>query len=632
MSKYTTTRGKRTISFFVAFVVPFWMVLSIAISLTPMSFAQVTKDNQDTSSHISKDVQQRPDSTKISIESQIPEKQILDSSKPKVAKDVRADSDSTKDIQFSAPESFRKSEYKNTTVGEISELSKKVEFQNESGKGTQPESEVKIKVVKDVRADSDSTMETQSETGKGTLLESEVKTKVKKESTGKIEEERSDEEKEKIKGVSTITVPLKNSNSESALSTGDFILSSGTQNYPISDLGYRWVQLWTTSSLPSNAVVTNLQYRLRIDDTGDPNTFYCGDYEIWLSSEAHGSPNKYIRVYDNLGGRTDGGNDDDTEDDSDIYISYRSTSAFNGENPAQNWCVWIEDNCAGDAGELEYIQFQVYWEAEVTKPDLISDTGWWKSNDVFEFDDFWFRARIKNNGTAAAGASHVRMFLSLDDDWDVTDGDLEVLPKKPVSSLAAGDDENVQWDFTFPSMGTEPYDVSVLVMVDCDGEVDESNEVNLYKWSKIIHVLPKVTKPDLISVSTAWKSSDVREGDSFWIKPKIKNIGDATAGASHVRLYLSPGDDFDLTDDTEISPKKAVPSLAVGEENDPQWDFNFPDMGSGDYDVWVVKVVDCDGEVDESNENNIYKTAVPIHVGGDPDINVRPTALHIYQH
>ncbi|MEJ2637847.1 MAG: CARDB domain-containing protein, partial [Calditrichia bacterium] len=107
-------------------------------------------------------------------------------------------------------------------------------------------------------------------------------------------------------------------------------------------------------------------------------------------------------------------------------------------------------------------------------------------------------------------------------------------------------------------------------------------------------------KPDLICSSTAFPSATVAEGESYWIRPTIRNDGDGSAGSSHARLFLSTDNDFDTSDDYEVTPKKSVSSLAPGAETEVQWDFDFPDLGSGTYDVWIIKVIDCDNEVAES--------------------------------
>ncbi len=155
---------------------------------------------------------------------------------------------------------------------------------------------------------------------------------------------------------------------EVALSTGNFYLGSGTVNDSIPDLGWawRWVQVAAGSGAPVGAQTTNLKYRLRIHNDSSPANIYCGDYEVYLSSTARGGAIPHFLVYNNLGGRTDGGFDDDTADDSDIYLNLRQTSHFNGEDPNQRWYVYIQDTLGGDTGFLQYIEFQVFWDA----PDM----------------------------------------------------------------------------------------------------------------------------------------------------------------------------------------------------------------------------------------------------------------------
>ncbi len=430
-----------------------------------------TQTCKDTSSYLDKKVlkptipstektstsQQMPESPQIDVKVQKP---ALPSSTATSIQKRRQDSPQTTKMLLEQIDTPKEAVQSSTTVSPMGEADKR-DFTSGAQDFSKP-------------------IESQFKTGKGTSTGGRVETKIKEAGKANAEEENPEQEKQTSKGVLTIRVPLNQDAPNAALGTGDFIISTGTQNYSIPDLGYRWVLIWTTSSLPPDAQVTNLKYRLRIDDTGDPNTFYCGDYEIYLSSEAHGAPNKHLLVYDNLGGRTDGGYDDDTEDDSDIYLNWRSTSYFNGEDPAQEWGVWVEDTWLGDYGILNYIEFHIYWETP-GMPDLTCPWISWQANEVNEGNPFWIRPRIRNDGDATAGASHAKLYLSTDNDFDVSDDSL-VPPKKAVSSLSPESYDEPQWDIaSFPSLGSGDYNVWVLVKVDCDDEVDESNENNIYK-------------------------------------------------------------------------------------------------------------------------------------------------------
>lgn len=300
-----------------------------------------------------------------------------------------------------------------------------------------------------------------------------------------------------IQGVTTIRMSrTENAPNES----GVIQLGSGQLDVQIPDQDYYWITMWTNESLPAGAEVTDFQYRVRIDDfhgtSGEDTTFWCGDYEIYLSSEAHGAPNKYLLVYDNLGGRTDGGNDDDSDDDSDIYLDMRSTSAFNGEDPTQEFSMWIEDTYSGDYGMVNYVEFDVYWEAPM--PDLIAVSSAVSVETVREGENFWVRNGYRNDGNASAGPSHTKIYLSPGDDFDQSD-DVLINPKKSLRALASGEEAEIQWDFVFPDMnsGNASYQVWIMLEVDCDDEVEESDENNLYKRNGAITVYQGTSDPDI---------------------------------------------------------------------------------------------------------------------------------------
>ena len=130
----------------------------------------------------------------------------------------------------------------------------------------------------------------------------------------------------------------------------------------IPDDGWAYSYYIDNSFAPSGAVVTKVEYQVRIDDTGDPTTFWSGDYQIYISSSTAplASPDDAL-VYNNLGDWTDGGFDDDIDDDTDIWLNWRSTSYFNGESPNQYWGVYIIDNLTGDAGQMDYIDLRIYY-------------------------------------------------------------------------------------------------------------------------------------------------------------------------------------------------------------------------------------------------------------------------------
>jgi len=152
-----------------------------------------------------------------------------------------------------------------------------------------------------------------------------------------------------------------------AAGTGVIELYSGTINMYIEDnTGYAQYYRMRNEIAPPGSWVTNLEYRTRIDDEGDGN-FYCGDYELWLFS---GDAAWETCIYANLGGATDGGYDDDVDDDADIYLNWRNTHYFDGETPNQWWGIICYDNWSGDDGEMNYIELKVHWQSPSEQHDF----------------------------------------------------------------------------------------------------------------------------------------------------------------------------------------------------------------------------------------------------------------------
>ncbi|MBN1348797.1 T9SS type A sorting domain-containing protein [candidate division KSB1 bacterium] len=257
-------------------------------------------------------------------------------------------------------------------------------------------------------------------------------------------------------------------------------------------------------------------------------------------------------------------------------------------------------------------------------PDLKIRYFYWKASSVTEGDAFYIQAEVLNGGLGDAAASHVRAYLSTDNDWDLSDD--YNLGKQAVPALPSNYYATHQWDFTFPNIGSGTYPVWIVAVVDCDFEVTESDENNVWKCNNSFSAQDPVTSlPDLKVTYFWWQSATVTEGDAFWIRAQVANEGTASAGASHVKSYLSTDNDFDLTDDYYLG-KKSVGALAVSNYELVQWDFNFPNIGSGTYSVWAVSVVDCDFEVTESNESNTWKGNNNFEAkdssSGSPDLKV----------
>lgn len=390
--------------------------------------------------------------------------------------------------------------------------------------------------------------------------------------------------------------------------SGTLWLDSGPIDIPIEDnTGNAQFYRLQNLSAPSNAEVTGLRYRLRISDEGN-GAFYCGDYEIWLFS---GNVDWELRVYDNLGGATDGGFDDDTADDQDIYLNFRSTSAFNGETPDQYWGVIVWDNLSGDDGKLDYIQFEVDWEVPA-------------SGDIYEPDNSSSQAyEHPHNFTSAfrsidpaTDQDWIRITLSQRSDVIIETigpaGDTRLwLYNSSLSQIAFDDDGGTGTFSRIERSGANALDAGVYY-----AQVDEFGNNNLIPDYGIELTVNTAALPDLTAPNFSFTTWTPTEGDAFFVEQAITNSGAGSAGASHARFYLSIDNDFDVSDDYEILPEKSVPALGPGGVAPTRWDFTFPDiLDSPTYLVWLVVVVDSRNEVSETNENNVYKSNDYLTVG-----------------
>ena len=136
--------------------------------------------------------------------------------------------------------------------------------------------------------------------------------------------------------------------------------------------------------------------------------------------------------------------------------------------------------------------------------------------------------------------------------------------------------------------------------------------------------------PDLQCSYFWWESQKIMEGTAFWVCVRVSNAGTDPVGSSHVKVYLSADNDWDLSDDYYLG-MESVDTLSSGDYDSIQWNFNFPDLRSGCYPVWIIAVADCNHEIIESNENNTWKCYSSFKVIDPPDLYVNNVVVDIYE-
>jgi hypothetical protein len=167
-------------------------------------------------------------------------------------------------------------------------------------------------------------------------------------------------------GNMTCAVPDEKNALTSPMSSGIFALSSSVDR-TVSDQSEISYSLTLAVDLLAQAKVTRMDFEILIDNAGKETNFYPADYEIYLSSDSH-SGYTYQRIYNKPGDindHTDGGNDDDDADDTDVYLN-RTYHIFDGEDASQHFRVLVRDTREYGVGFVDYVRLTIYWEA----PDL----------------------------------------------------------------------------------------------------------------------------------------------------------------------------------------------------------------------------------------------------------------------
>uniref|UniRef100_UPI00194F2DCD CARDB domain-containing protein n=1 Tax=Spirulina sp. CCY15215 TaxID=2767591 RepID=UPI00194F2DCD len=158
---------------------------------------------------------------------------------------------------------------------------------------------------------------------------------------------------------------------------------------------------------------------------------------------------------------------------------------------------------------------------------------------------------VKNIGNATAGSSYLKYYLS--DDAILDSGD-KYLGLNYVGGLASGsasyEDFTVQLD---KGLSGTKY---LFFQADAYNWVSESNEFNNVAYKEIKITNPQ---PDLI-VQNQSTPSLAKAGDTIKLTSYVKNIGDATAGYSYLKYYLS--DDTNLDSGDKFLGNDYVGSLA----------------------------------------------------------------------
>ena len=117
---------------------------------------------------------------------------------------------------------------------------------------------------------------------------------------------------------------------------------------------------YLSTAVTDTGTVCSVEYRMWMSHT------YPGDMVLQLNNSYHPVRDGQL-IWDRDGAGTDGGLDDDAADDDDIYLNWRVTNFFNGDPVNGTWYLDAWDNCPGDTGHINYIEFRIYYADD---PDI----------------------------------------------------------------------------------------------------------------------------------------------------------------------------------------------------------------------------------------------------------------------
>jgi hypothetical protein len=274
-------------------------------------------------------------------------------------------------------------------------------------------------------------------------------------------------------------------------------------------------------------------------------------------------------------------------------ITIKGTFGSNGTQASGSWVY------KSDYGECSGTWSAVPEGGAVQLPDLVVTSIEFDPSSGTTGSNLNVSLTVKNNGSADAGSSILKCYLSIND----TISDLDIyMGSKTVPTLASGDSSNVSITREITSdLADGMYYVGCIT--DADEQVDETNENKYYYLSN-----PKFEKlstghPDLITTTGSFAPEEGGVGTELYVHLTVKNIGQYYADTSTVAFYLNVNPD-DQDTDIFIGLVK-IPGLNAGDEFVAEISYEIPNtLPAGSY--YTEFAIDFYNSVEESDESNFY--------------------------
>ncbi|BAY37193.1 peptidase S8/S53 [Nostoc sp. NIES-2111] len=346
------------------------------------------------------------------------------------------------------------------------------------------------------------------------------------------------------------------------------------------------------ASMPSSVVVGNsFQLSYQVQNTGSASAGYSYT-DFYLSPDLNIDSTDTYLGYDYVGGIAAGS------------YSQESATLTIGSNirPGNYYLIYYMD---GDGNVVESNEsnngFGIAFS--VTQPDLTAQNAIVPSSATIG-NSVQISYQVKNQGTATAGASNTKFYLS--QDLNISSNDF-YLGIDPVSSILAGNTTQESLTFTVGSNVT-PGNYYLIYYVDGDGNVSESNENN-NAFGNLI-TINSAGSPDLL-IQNPLSPTSGSLGSTIQLSYGVKNQGVGSAAASTTKFYLSKDGTF--SSDDVLLGSDAVSNLAAGASSSETVSLLIANsILPGNYQLLFR--ADADGNLAESSEtNNIAARAIIIN-------------------
>ena len=165
------------------------------------------------------------------------------------------------------------------------------------------------------------------------------------------------------------------------------------------------------------------------------------------------------------------------------------------------------------------------------------------------------------------------------------------------------------------------------MIADANNQVSESNENNNISTPIQITVTGATQQPDLVANTVSLGSTSLSIGGSTTVSYHIQDIGNASAGASVSKVYVSTDNVITTSDSLLASVNDGT--LTAGNSLSDSTSVTLPSgLAAGTY--WIGVIADANNQVSESNENNNVSTPIQITVAGatqQPDLVANTVSL-----